>query len=35
MYASNPHLNKKNVAELLGVTRQQIYRYAEEFNKKV
>lgn len=35
MYESNPKLNKKEVAEILGVSRQQIYNYIKELDKKV
>jgi len=35
MYESNPNLNKNAVAEMLGVSRQQIYRYINEIEKKV
>jgi predicted DNA-binding transcriptional regulator AlpA len=35
MYESNPNLNKNAAAEMLGVSRQQIYRYINEIEKKV
>ena len=35
MYRTNPDLNKKDVAELLGVSRQQIYNYIKQLEKKV
>jgi predicted transcriptional regulator len=35
MYQANPNLNKKDVAELLGVSRQQIYNYIKHLDKKV
>lgn len=35
MYQANPKLNKKDVAEILGVSRQQIYNYIRELEKKV
>ena len=33
MYEANPKLNKKEVAEILGVSRQQIYKYIKELEK--
>jgi predicted transcriptional regulator YheO len=35
MYQSNPELNKNSVAEMLGLSRTQIYRYIAEIEKKV
>jgi len=35
MYMSNPELDKKRVAEMLGLSRTQIYRYIAEIDKKV
>jgi predicted DNA-binding transcriptional regulator AlpA len=35
MYTSNPELDKKRVAEMLGLSRTQIYRYIAEIDKKV
>ena len=35
MYKSNHELNKKDVAELLGVSRQQIYNYIKQIDKNV
>lgn len=35
MYKANPELNKKEAGELLSVSRQQIYRWVDEINKKV
>ena len=35
MYESNPELNKNSVAEMLGLSRTQIYRYIAEIEKKV
>jgi hypothetical protein len=35
MYTSNPELDKKRVAEMLGLSRTQIYRYIAEIIKKV
>lgn len=35
MYMSNPELDKKRVAEMLGLSRTQIYRYIAEIEKKV
>jgi hypothetical protein len=34
LYKSNPNLNKKEASELLGVSRQQIYNYIKEIEKK-
>lgn len=34
MYKSNPKLNKKEAAEILGVSRQQIYKYLKEIEEK-
>ena len=35
MYRVNPEMNKKEAGELLGVSRQQIYRWVDEISKKV